>query len=291
MAKQFKDLPIGQNDLLEYLEGDSDFSFELEVFKELVDRGFYCSHNGTYDDPATKTPREYDIRAHKNIDSYYLRMAVECKNLKQNYPLLVTSTCRTEYESLHNILIHYYSQQPQLLHDEENIIITISPSEYYCSGDFIGKSCAQVGRLMSNNSISSSDAEVYNKWSQAISSAYGLLQQGATLDMRNIGGEIVLAVIPILVVPDNMLWIVRYNDDGTLNCVPFQTDHCHYKIMKNYSIGYNNDQETYTINCLEIMTKSGFSRYLDRLCDDTDDLWSKIFPQGEIELKFAQQKV
>ena len=62
MAKLKSD-SMTRADLIEYLNGHSDFSFEIETLNALVELGFTCDHAGTYEDPATQKPREYDIRA------------------------------------------------------------------------------------------------------------------------------------------------------------------------------------------------------------------------------------
>jgi len=62
MAK-LKHAPIVAADLVEFLDSQSDFAFEIRVLNSLIALGFECEHGGTYDDPATNKPREFDIRA------------------------------------------------------------------------------------------------------------------------------------------------------------------------------------------------------------------------------------
>ena len=64
MAK-LKTYPIGESDLIEFLESSSDFAFEQEIFKTLIDLDFKAQHSGTYSDPNTGLPREFDIRGTK----------------------------------------------------------------------------------------------------------------------------------------------------------------------------------------------------------------------------------
>ena len=64
MATKLKPAPVTLKDLNEYLsESTSDFSFELEVLKELRSHHLKCEHGGHYEDPVTKKSREFDIRA------------------------------------------------------------------------------------------------------------------------------------------------------------------------------------------------------------------------------------
>lgn len=80
---------IIQADIEEYLYDYADFSFELRVLKELNDLGLNCKHSGTYDDPLTGKSREFDIRAVLNTDSKRFHLSVECKNIKNHYPLVM----------------------------------------------------------------------------------------------------------------------------------------------------------------------------------------------------------
>ncbi|HVN14346.1 MAG TPA: hypothetical protein VMT73_01300, partial [Anaerolineales bacterium] len=81
------DNPITESDIEEYLNGYSDFSFEIQVLNKFLGLGFTCEHGGVYDDPVTHKSREFDIRALYNKGAIRLRLSVECKNLHDNFPL------------------------------------------------------------------------------------------------------------------------------------------------------------------------------------------------------------
>jgi hypothetical protein len=100
MAK-LRQIPITQADVIEFVEGQSDFGFEIRVLDLLTNEGFHCEHGGVYDDPFTKIPRQYDIRATKRLGPYVFRLAVECKNLKDYNPLLISCIPRTRQESVY----------------------------------------------------------------------------------------------------------------------------------------------------------------------------------------------
>jgi hypothetical protein len=68
MAKLKTD-EILPEDLVEYLNSYSDFSFELAVLKMLRTSDIDCEHGGYYEDPITKKSREFDIRAIKTIQN------------------------------------------------------------------------------------------------------------------------------------------------------------------------------------------------------------------------------
>lgn len=96
--------PIGEDDLTKYLDEYSDFAFELKTLEKLNAHGFNCEHSGTYDDPITKVPREFDLRATRTIDRFRVRLAVECKNLKADFPLLILCVPRRPEEAFHEFV-------------------------------------------------------------------------------------------------------------------------------------------------------------------------------------------
>ena len=111
MAKLRSDA-IVENDLLEFLNNYSDFSFEVEVLRLLVSCGFECEHGGSYKDPVTNKTREFDIRATIIYGTqFFLRLAVECKNLRENFPLLVSCIPRKPEEAFHEICVSVKSDK------------------------------------------------------------------------------------------------------------------------------------------------------------------------------------
>ncbi len=76
----------------------------------------------------------------------------------------------------------------------------------------VGKRTDQVGRTESNAELVSDDAMTFDKISQAINSSEDLvvecLASGALPSLR--------AVVPILVVPSDVLWQVDYDQNGNI---------------------------------------------------------------------------
>lgn len=104
MAK-LQEIQIGAADMLEYLSGYSDFSFELQTLRLARGRGLDCEHGGLYEDPITKKMREFDIRAIAREGVYSVRLAIECKNIRENFPLLVSCVPRHGSESFHDVAL------------------------------------------------------------------------------------------------------------------------------------------------------------------------------------------
>src|SRR5687768_12307782 len=104
--------PITADELLAFVETSSDFAFELSILPLLAQHGFTFEHGGTYTDPHTDKPRQYDIRAaHVSTPlgprtlTYAIRLAVECKNLQPNNPLLVSCVPRKEREAWEQLIL------------------------------------------------------------------------------------------------------------------------------------------------------------------------------------------
>ncbi len=165
MAKLKKD-PITADDLKEFVESDSDFGFEMRVLKTLRSEGFECSHSGTYRDPLTDKIRQYDIRAQKDRGPFTLALAVECKNLRSNCPLLISASPRTQQEAFHQILL--FHPDPMLIRYPE--VYSPPKSSVYRPGEIVGRKTDQVGREESGKQLVSDDAATFEKMQQAVSS-------------------------------------------------------------------------------------------------------------------------
>ena len=169
---------ITKAEINEYLNNYSDFSFELRVLKKLSDLGFDCRHSGVYEDPVTKKSREYDIRAEKKLGFRTIRTAVECKNIRENYPLVAHCVSRSEQESFHDLIVtheetrsgKYYFSSNQ--HSSSRVRIRGEES-LYTECENVAKSIDQVGK--SSSGIVSSDGSVFEKINQALHSAHDLI--------------------------------------------------------------------------------------------------------------------
>lgn len=95
MAKYSQD-PIAEVALNEFVANDSDVAFEVQVLATLRRLHFECLHSGTYQDPISQEIRQLDIRASTTRDRVTLALAVECRNLRANHPLLLSAVPQTE---------------------------------------------------------------------------------------------------------------------------------------------------------------------------------------------------
>ncbi|MGQ0555763.1 MAG: hypothetical protein ACT4PN_07455 [Nitrospiraceae bacterium] len=173
---------ILQSDLLEYLNTYSDFSFELAVLKMLRENGLSCEHGGLYEDAVTKKSREFDIRAIITIQRCRVQLAIECKNIRENFPILISCVPRHEQESYHQVaLVHEPKSDSSFMsltiHNSRAETLSIRDEHsMYKRGEPVGKSTVQVGRAW-DLSISANDSELYEKWGQCLGSAADLVDR------------------------------------------------------------------------------------------------------------------
>lgn len=262
MAKQLRNDQIGADDLIEFLDGSSDFGFELRCVEALSKLGFSCEHGGSYVDPVTKKARQFDIRARNEDEAdVRIRCAVECKNLTKNFPLLIMCVPRAQGESFHELV---FSFLPRPIFGEVpafqkycKIIRFSHPMSNYVFGSPVGKSSVQVGKAR-DNSFETSDAEVFDKWSQALASAHDLAY-GAAVEGKERTRKVLSLVLPMVVVPDGTLWQAEYSDDGTRTRDPVAVDRCSFFVGRDYEAGDRLGGSMLTVSHLEFVTLSGLT--------------------------------
>lgn len=281
MAK-LKGKPILEADLLEYLSAYSDFSFELAVLKMLRDCELHCEHGGHYEDPVTAKSREFDIRARKTIGKYRVRMAIECKNIRENFPVLVSCIPRHEQESYHQIaLVREPTESSRFslidLHQSRATILSIrGQHSLYLPNELVGKSTVQVGRAV-DNTISTNDAELFEKWGQCLSSASDLVENaywdGGREDEED---HYFSAVLPFVVVPNGRLWMVSYDEQGSRVSDPIAANRCSCFIDKQYEMGSGVANAHMSLSHVEIVTFDGMLSFVEEHLLTSDGM-ARIF--------------
>lgn len=262
MAK-LKTAPVSAEDFNTYLASSSDFAFELRCCKELIRIGYRVEHGGSYTDPITGKPRQFDIRARLPANGRHVLCAIECKNLKPSFPLLVLCTPRKAKESFHELVVcepHRSEGEFQKFVGNEVPVLTShtyrvkSNMTVYSEKDPVGKSLAQVGVSL-DGSITANDVEVYEKWSQAVASADALAKE-AVRSSEHGQHNVLSLVLPILVVPNETLWQVVFDDEGSVVSSPKQCDRCQHFLNREVSAGL-------TLSHLEIVTFNGLDQLLN----------------------------
>jgi len=236
------------SELKDFLSNESDFAFEMRVLHKLRTLEFECEHGGTYEDPITQKRRQFDIRAKLVREIYDLRLAVECKNLRESSPLLVHAVKRRVDEAFHHLVVHPTREQWRIVPVE-------SYESTYEPGQFVGKSTDQVARK-DDGEFKRSDAEAFDKMMQAVNSAGDAVESAVRVGRAL---DTIISIIPMLVLPDGMLWQVDYADDGKQIGEPKQVDYCPFFINHPWQVvrEASPPYAPYRLSHLEIVTFSG----------------------------------
>jgi len=273
MAKLRTD-PIKLEDVENFLtENGDDFRFEIEAWNATTEAcNIACnSHQyrrpevdfgGFYQDPVTKRSRQYDLRIQfeKKVDSFtqMMKLAVECKNLRNFNPLLISRLPMRKEEKYGDRL------RVELVGENKVRIDVESDAKMYWQEEWTGKSICQIGRKEHDGQFVENDEQSYDKWSQAIMSSYDLIQNVNT-QVNTDRPEIRCFTIPILVIPNGMLWVVDYDNDGRQQGNPRQEKKALYSIQKEYQFacsyggGY---VKKLRLSHLHVYTLEGYSNFL-----------------------------
>jgi hypothetical protein len=247
--------PISEKDLEAYLASESDFAFEMKVLSLLRKLGFTCSHAGTYEDPITQKIRQYDLRAEKVHGNFKLALAVECKNLRPNFPLLISAVPRTVDEAFHEIVVF----RAATITEMRDVHYVGRGQSRYRLGEMVGKRTDQVGRAEHNSELFSDDGATFDKMSQAINSSKDIFIESAWESAP----PFLRVIVPVLVVPANVLWQVDYDRDGNITKHPYHVDETTLFIDHLWSALVGIQTLNYRISHLHIVTLSYFEQALE----------------------------
>lgn len=270
MAKKFSTAPLTASDIANFLDNESDFGFELSILKLLGGLGIMCQHGGTYDDPVTQKKRQFDLRAViEKGPGVRIRLAIECKNLDSSYPLVVQCMARRAEESFHELIYSKAEKHRQghdgIFNQTESIPLSLTHS-FYARNESVGKACQQVGKT-DKGELAGSNSEIYDKWSQAISSSHGLLDMVLDDGLACSMGCMV-SIIPALVVPDGTLWVVSYDETGRRDSDPTQADRIPYFLDAEIKPSNKMQSDSITLSHLELVTVTGLQNLINQLKND-----------------------
>ena len=251
---------VGPEILQEYLDTASDFAFELRTKRALAEAKVEHEHGGSYVDSTTGKVRQFDLRAWVSSRTSLncaieLNLAVECKNIRDFNPLLVHCVPREEHECFHEISFNTGSEAGDLR--------CTGRDSRYKLGELTGKSWAQVNKPAKKDArVTGGDSEIYDKWAQALASANDLLRIPGG---KPPGGYRYCIVLPIVGIPDGMLWMVEYDSTGNQVGDCKLTNHVSYFVNFSYKVRFANQMASYVASHIEIMTLSMFSGFADLL--------------------------
>lgn len=273
---RLSDQPVGPRDLREYLEGQDDFDLELFTYRTAKECGLRVSHGGSYEDPVTRKPRQYDVRAAIDRRDQRIGLTVECKGLGDSYPLLVSRVPRSEEDSFHEVIYAHVPDRgaPYVMPGVDTVDVLRSRGDHcaYPPGEHVGKSTNQVGRN-EKGQIKTGDREVYDKWAQALASASDPISSAAWAHEKRGLPSFFTVVLPVLVVSDGTLWVADYCSEGQLEGDPYQTDDT------TLFVGHTDRVDmgpSYTMSHLHIVTRCQLKPFLIDLLN-AKGRWGRLF--------------
>lgn len=271
--------PIVKDDLKQFLAAtDDDFRLELKAYKVCKDAELDVSHGGTYEDYITRKTRQYDVRASIAKAQRTIHLAVECKHLKPFFPLLILQTPRTPEESYHEVMWSLWSADPITPGKTQAGKHRNEERRFYREGDFVGKVTHRVGRHSKTKEYVNDDSEVFDKWSQAVSSAHDLVEKSVQANVGTSEPFSFAITLPMLVVSDGAIWVAKYSEEGKQIGVPKRVDETTIYIGKQYQTKAGHP---YSVSHLHIFTLTGFTKFVQRLTakrDPNELIWYDLFP-------------
>jgi len=274
--------PITASEIKAYASTRDDFGLELYAQRIALQNGFKASHGGTYEDSVTHKPRQYDVRASIERTQRRIDLAIECKSIQTVCPLIISRVARVSAESFHEV-VHSFKRALGMHYMPTNVFVPAksvrlrSAHSMYREGEFVGKAMAQLQRT--NGGIDSNDSGVYDKWSQALASAEELIFDSIYRYAELNENDGLTAVLPVLVVSDQSLWVMDYSCEGAMVDEPKRVDEATLYLGREYS---RKASLRFTMSHLHIVTKVGLEALLKSIHSD-NTVWESLFPDQEID--------
>jgi hypothetical protein len=153
--------------------------------------------------------------------------------------------------------------------DTASIIVNTAASrvQFYAAGEMVGKATNQVRWQENRKKLMASDADTYDRWTQCLAAATHLVRMATARRGPDDGQPSYTFVMPVLVVSDETLWVVDYDEKGTRN-QPTKTDAALLYVDRHQDLGTRTGQKArYHLSHLHIHTRKGFVELLNELGD------------------------
>jgi len=208
------------------LSEHDDFGFEMRVRALLEKQGARVQHGWTYLDPNLGKLRQFDLRCelYHWTDACRIRLALECKNISRESPVVVSGALRTKAESFHHVV---RSVAPDGT-SPASVMTTDDSSWTYGVNRFVGKSLIGIKRNPQENRLvpaAGRESDIYERWNQALSSADELCK--GAVRVETLSGQLLprarlisTLILPGFVIPDGRLWQVQYGATGEIEKGP-----------------------------------------------------------------------
>jgi len=130
------------------------------------------------------------------------------------------------------------------------------------------------------------DSDIYDKWAQALSSAVGLVESACGSAKGVPGSRFFTTVLPLVVVPDGLLWRVIYDDSGSIPAEPEQVKECELYVSREIEVGGKKGTplfHCFTFSHVHFFTLTGFSSFLSKMAVN-EHAWKQLFTENPLEM-------
>jgi hypothetical protein len=278
------------SDIRNVITREDDFGHEMRVGHVIRSYpNIVVQHGGTYTDSVTQKPRQFDYRCWLKKAEAQLSLAVECKNLSPSVPLVICGTRRRDNEAFHELI-----ESRQGTFEGKSVIFSglssvtrraNAENTFYLPAKFVGKSLVRV-QTDKSPMARTGDSDIYDKWAQALSSAVELAKSASSLAKDFSVAHFFSAVLPIVIVPDCLLWRAVYDDTGNVLADPSQVSECELFVGREIEIGGTKGTpffQRFTFSHVHFFTLSGLNSFLSKMASN-DDQWAKLFTDKTVEI-------
>jgi hypothetical protein len=283
-------MPTSPSDIRNVVTKEDDFGHEMRVGHVIRScPAIQVQHGGTYTDSVTQKPRQFDYRCSLRQERAKLSLAVECKNLSPSVPLVVCGTTRREDEAFHDLI---ESRNGTFKRGSATLVGLSSVTRrarredaFYPPNSFVGKSLVRI-QTDRNPMVRTQDSDVYDKWAQALSSAVELAESACNSAENLSHTAFFTAVLPAVVVPDDLLWRLVYDENGSVSADPAQVNECELFVGRKIEVGGAEGTplfHVFTFSHVHFFTLSGFGSFLSRMALN-QHAWAKLFTHDALEI-------
>lgn len=269
-------MAITSEEIKQVILKEDDFGFEMRVghalakLREERQKDIWNtthidppSHGGTYTDAITGKPRQFDyrcrlVRSEPSASARCALLAIECKNIYEPLPLVICGRSRTDAESYYCVIETVYSDKTT---NVSTFTRKVSSGQLYRSDEFVGKSLIRLKEKKDSRGATTlgcdANSDIYDRWSQALASSVELAELASRFPNAKIS-RFFTVVLPIVVVPDNTLWTVMYDDTGSIRQEPKAVDKCEFFVDRKLSL----DGKSFVLTHVHFVTLKGLSDLL-----------------------------
>lgn len=239
-------------------EKRSGFALEMRTLRALREAGFDCQHGLLYVDPVTDLDRQFDLRAVAYRKRCCIRLAVECKGVREGHPLVFGRLPRSPEESQHQVLVSSADdldpRQPHKLPIYEKH--AKAETLYGTESLYLPEKPVAKTYLHYSPSPKNEPDEIHVRWMQAVASSSDLLFSAHDEYTRMEVDDCATFILPMVVVPDGSLWVIDYAASGKPLGEPKPEERVEFAIFKTVS-GPKMYGEDLRLSHLEFVTEQG----------------------------------